>query len=73
MAEVNIVTAASIPAPKAGIKTAEPVSMAMRKCPSLIVVKGDWEWYRQCSEETAMGRQEDRGETEDAYGIGQKI
>lgn len=46
----SIVTAASIPAKKIGIKTAEPVSMAMRKCPNLIVVKGDWEWYRRCSE-----------------------
>ena len=46
----SIVTAASIPAKKAGIKTAEPVSMALRKCPDLIVVSGDWEWYRQCSE-----------------------
>ncbi len=46
----SIVTAASIPAKKAGIKTAEPVSMALRKCPGLIVVKGDWEWYRRCSE-----------------------
>ncbi|MBO5498621.1 MAG: DNA polymerase IV [Bacteroidales bacterium] len=46
----SIVTAASIPAKKAGIKTAEPVSLALRKCPGLIVVKGDWEWYRRCSE-----------------------
>ena len=46
----SIVTAASIPAKKIGIRTAEPVSMALRKYPGLIVVKGDWEWYRQCSE-----------------------
>lgn len=46
----SIVTAASIPAKKAGIKTAEPVSLALRKCPGMIVVKGDWEWYRRCSE-----------------------
>ena len=46
----SIITAASIPAKKLGIKTAEPVSMALRKCPGLIVVKGDWEWYRKCSE-----------------------
>ena len=46
----SIVTAASIPAKKIGIKTAEPVSMAMRKYPNLIVVRGDWEWYRRCSE-----------------------
>ena len=27
-----------------------PVSMALRMCPSLVIVRGDWEWYRQCSE-----------------------
>ena len=46
----SIITAASIPAKKLGIKTAEPVSMALRKCPSLVIVRGDWEWYKQCSE-----------------------
>ncbi|MGN0202765.1 MAG: DNA polymerase IV [Candidatus Cryptobacteroides sp.] len=46
----SIVTAKSIPAKKYGINTAEPVSMALRKCPGLIVVKGDWEWYKKCSE-----------------------
>ena len=46
----SIVTAASMPAKKLGIKTAIPVSMALRKCPSLVIVRGDWEWYRQCSE-----------------------
>ena len=46
----SIITAASIPAKKLGIKTAQPLSMAMRTCPSLVVVGGDWEWYKQCSE-----------------------
>lgn len=46
----SIVTAKSIPAKRFGINTAEPVSMAMRKCPKLIVVGGDWEWYKKCSE-----------------------
>lgn len=46
----SIITAASLPAKKLGIKTAEPVSMALRKCPSLVIVRGDWEWYKQCSE-----------------------
>lgn len=46
----SIVTAKSIPAKRYGINTAEPVSMALRKCPGLIVVKGDWEWYKKCSE-----------------------
>ena len=46
----SIITAASIPAKKLGIKTAQPLSMAMRVCPSLVVVGGDWEWYKECSE-----------------------
>ena len=46
----SIVTAASIPAKKIGIKTAEPVSMALRKCPKLVIVRSDWEWYRLCSD-----------------------
>lgn len=46
----SIITAASIPAKRLGIKTAEPVSLALRKCPGLIVVQGDWNWYRRCSE-----------------------
>lgn len=46
----SIITAASIPAKKLGIHTAQPVSMAIRKCPELIIVSGDWAWYKQCSE-----------------------
>ena len=46
----SIITAASIPAKKLGIKTAQPVSMALRTCPSLVIVGGDWNWYKQCSE-----------------------
>ena len=46
----SIITAASIPAKKLGIKTAQPVSMALRTCPSLVLVRGDWEWYKRCSE-----------------------
>ncbi len=45
----SIVTAASMPAKKLGIKTAEPLSSALRKCPDLVVVRGDWEWYKRCS------------------------
>ncbi len=45
----SIVTAASIPAKKLGIKTAIPISMAMRMCPNLKIVHGDWEWYKRCS------------------------
>ena len=46
----SIITAASIPAKKLGVKTAEPVGMALRKCPGLVLVRGDWEWYGRCSE-----------------------
>ena len=46
----SIITAASIPAKKLGIKTAQPVSMALRTCPSLVIVRGDWAWYKSCSE-----------------------
>ena len=45
----SIITAASIPAKELGIKTAIPVSMALRKCPNLVIVHSDWEWYRHCS------------------------
>ena len=45
----SIITAASIPAKKLGIKTAIPVSMALRTCPNLVIVHSDWEWYRHCS------------------------
>lgn len=46
----SIITAASIPAKKLGIKTAQPVSMALRTYPRLVIVGGDWAWYKQCSE-----------------------
>ena len=45
----SIVAAKSIPCKKYGIATAEPVSMALRKCPTLVIVRGDWEWYKTCS------------------------
>jgi len=46
----SIISAASIPAKKIGIKAAMPVSMALRIYPSLVIVRGDWAWYKQCSE-----------------------
>ena len=46
----SIVTAASIPAKKLGIKAATPVSMALRTCPQLVIVRGDWDWYKHCSD-----------------------
>jgi len=45
----SIVTAKSIPAKRYGINTGEPVSMAMRKCPNLVVVQGDFDLYVRCS------------------------
>ena len=46
----SIVTAASIPAKKLGVKTAMPVTMAMKCCPELKIVQGDRSWYRECSD-----------------------
>ena len=46
----SIITAASIPAKKIGIRVPQPVSMALRIYPQLVIVRGDWEWYKQCSE-----------------------
>jgi len=45
----SIVAAKSIPAKKYGIVTGEPVSLAMRKCPDLVVVGSDFNWYKTCS------------------------
>jgi len=45
----SIVAAKSIPAKRYGINTGEPVSMALRKCPSLVIVRSDFSWYRKCS------------------------
>ena len=41
--------AKSIPAKKFGIQTGEPVAMALRKCPNLVIVKSDFELYIKCS------------------------
>lgn len=41
----SIVTAKSIPAKKYGINTGEPISMALRKCPNLVIVKSDFNIY----------------------------
>ena len=46
----SIISAASIPAKKIGIKAAMPVTMALRIYPKLVIVRGDWEWYKRCSE-----------------------
>ena len=46
---ISIVSAKSIPAKKYGITTGEPVSMALRKCPELIVVKPNFSLYKRMS------------------------
>ncbi len=45
----GIVLAKSIPAKKYNIKTGEPVSLALRKCPDLIIAKPDFKLYSTCS------------------------
>ena len=45
----GIVLAKSIPAKKFGITTGEPVSMALRKCPGLVIAKPDFRLYEHCS------------------------
>lgn len=45
----SIVTAKSIPAKAYGINTGEPISIALRKCPNLVVVQSDFRLYEECS------------------------
>lgn len=45
----GIVLAKSIPAKKYGIRTAEPVASALRKCPDLVIEPPDRELYQNCS------------------------
>ena len=45
----SIVTAKSIPAKKYGIRTGEPVSLALRKCPQLLIVPSDFRLYEKYS------------------------
>ena len=45
----SIVSTKSIPAKKHGIVTGEPVSSALRKCPELIVVKPNFQLYKEMS------------------------
>lgn len=45
----SIVAAKSIPAKKYGINTGEPVSMALRKCPELVIARPNFQLYRECS------------------------
>ena len=45
----GIVLAKSIPAKRCGVKTGEPLSMALRKCPALVIAKPDFRLYSACS------------------------
>lgn len=45
----GVVLAKSIPAKKRGIKTGEPVSMALRKCPELFLARPDFALYERNS------------------------
>ena len=41
----GIVVAKSIPAKKCGVQTGEPVAMALRKCPNMVIVPSDFDLY----------------------------
>ena len=45
----GIVLAKSIPAKKFKVQTGEPISMALRKCPSLVIAPPDFKLYSACS------------------------
>lgn len=45
----GVILAKSIPAKKFGIKTGEPVGMALRKCPELYLARPDFRLYVKCS------------------------
>ena len=45
----GIVVAKSIPAKKCGVQTGEPVAMALRKCPNMVIVPSDFDLYVKCS------------------------
>ncbi len=45
----GIILAKSIPAKKMGVKTGEPISMAKRKCPDLVLARPDFHLYQRNS------------------------
>ena len=45
----GVVLAKSIPAKAFKIKTGEPIAMAMKKCPQLVITKPDFKLYSACS------------------------
>lgn len=46
----GIILAKSVPAKRFGIRTGEPVGMALRKCPTLVLAKPDFTLYHTCSD-----------------------
>lgn len=46
----GVVVAKSIPAKKRGVKTGEPVSESLRKCPELVLAKSDFKLYVENSD-----------------------
>ena len=45
----GVILAKSIPAKRFGIRTGEPVVMALRKCPELVLARPDFRLYEQSS------------------------
>ena len=45
----GIVLAKSVPAKKYGVKTGEPLTAAIRKCPGIVIAKPDFKLYSVCS------------------------
>ena len=45
----GVILAKSIPAKRYGVKTGEPVAIALKKCPSLVLVRPDFSLYEKCS------------------------
>lgn len=45
----GVVLAKSIPAKKFKVRTGEPIAMAIRKCPSLVIAPPDFKLYSACS------------------------
>ena len=45
----GVILAKSIPAKRFGVRTGEPVAMALRKCPELLLFPPDFGLYTRCS------------------------
>ena len=43
----GVILAKSIPAKKFGVRTGEPVAMALRKCPDLVLARPDFRLYER--------------------------